>query len=175
MGRSQDVFIFILFFNHYKSDNRCDLCRCTVRSSSARPIYPRNRRGKIRRLASLHVCCARLISRGAVCIATDDHTRIRSSRCPNPVSSRPCTSLAATCGMPRPIAGGGSSSGTAAICTCRVGEAHLSNCGGTEESVVWWFSRRVVSPPTCAQLFHVPALGSLGGKEEAFWKTASRL
>jgi len=120
MGRSQDVFIFILFFNHYKSDNRCDLCRCTVRSSSARPIYPRNRRGKIRRLASLHVCCARLISRGAVCIATDDHTRIRSSRCPNPVSSRPCTSLAATCGMPRPIAGGGSSSGTAASCICRV-------------------------------------------------------
>ena len=59
MGRSQDVFIFILFFNHYKSDNRCDLCRCTVRSSSARPIYPRNRRGKIRRLASHRVCCAR--------------------------------------------------------------------------------------------------------------------
>ena len=73
-----------------------------------------------RRLASRRVCCARSISHGAVCIPPDDHTRIRSPCCPSPARGRPRTSRAASYGMPRAIAGGGISFGTAASCICRV-------------------------------------------------------
>ena len=73
-----------------------------------------------RRLASRRVCCARSISHGAVCIPPDDHTRIRSPCCPSPARGRPRTSRAASYGMPRAIAGGKSSFGTAASCICCV-------------------------------------------------------
>ena len=102
------------------SGNRCDSSRCTVRSSSARPIYPR-----IQRVTQHHaprkpggLPRTAIISKRR-CHANVD-IRMRSPRCPSPASSHPCTSRAAPCGMPRPIAGGGSSSGTATSCICRV-------------------------------------------------------
>ena len=83
-----------------------------------------------RRLASRRVCCARIVSPSAVCTAAGDATRTRSPRCPNPASSRPCTSRAASYGMPRAIFGGGSSFGSAAGCIGRVaGVIHLSDVG----------------------------------------------
>jgi hypothetical protein len=66
----------------------------------------------------------------AVCTPAGDDTRIRPPRCHSPVSSRPCTSRAAVCGMPRGISDGGSSFEAAARCTCRVvGSIHLSDAG----------------------------------------------
>ena len=50
--------------------------------------------------------------------AAGDYIRIRPPRCPTPGGSRPCTSRAAICGMPRDISGGGSSFETAASCIC---------------------------------------------------------
>ena len=84
----------------------------------------------VRRLASRHGCCARLLSPSAVCTPADDHTRTRSSSCPSPASTRPCTSHAAINRMSRAITGGGSSFRTAASCICRVaGVIHLSDAG----------------------------------------------
>ena len=83
-----------------------------------------------RRLASRRVCCARLLSPSAVCTPAGDDTRTRSPRCPNPASSRPCTSRAASHGMPRAISGGGSSFGSAVGCIGRVaGVIQLSDAG----------------------------------------------
>ena len=74
-----------------------------------------------RRLASCLSCMLRpIIISGRRVHPANDHTRNRQSRCPSPASSRPCTSRAASYGMSRAIADGGSSFGTAASCICRV-------------------------------------------------------
>ena len=74
----------------------------------------------VRRLASRHGCCARLLSPSAVCTPANDHTRIQSPCCSKSARGRPCTLRAATYGTPRAISGGESSFGTAASCICRV-------------------------------------------------------
>ena len=66
----------------------------------------------------------------------DESMRIWSPRCPNPCSSRICTSRAATSGTPRGNAAAGSSIGAAPGCICRVEvEIHMSMCNCRQEAL----------------------------------------
>ena len=114
------------------SGNRCDSSRCTTRSSFARPIYL-----QIRRVMQHHaphkpggVPRTAIISQRRLHAKVD--TRIRSPRCSSPASSRPCTSRAAACGIPRAISSARSSFASTGPGPLRVPSCALKRKAGSQ-------------------------------------------
>ena len=103
-----------------------------MRSSFARPIYL-----QIRRVMQHHashkpggVSRTAIISQRRLHAKVD--TRIRSPRCSSPASSRPCTSRAAACGIPRAISSARSSFASTGPGPLRVPSCALKRKAGSQ-------------------------------------------